>query len=142
MIVSKQNLRALTKEMFLNLMNEKGLAALEIIRNFNKKEREKMTETNISEKVNNLVSWLNEKYGDDKKSFTVKNGKKYFKICDQENGTIRSVYCFIDPNGNILKANSWNSPHKTPRGTVLEDTNWNKVCFQFGVKYLNGFANY
>jgi hypothetical protein len=41
MIVSKQNLRALTKEMFLNLMNEKGLAALEIIRNFNKKEREK-----------------------------------------------------------------------------------------------------
>jgi hypothetical protein len=47
MIVSKQNLRALTKEMFLNLMNEKGLAALEIIRNFNKKEREKMTETNI-----------------------------------------------------------------------------------------------
>jgi hypothetical protein len=30
MIVSKQNLRALTKEMFLNLMNEKGLAALEI----------------------------------------------------------------------------------------------------------------
>jgi hypothetical protein len=35
MIVSKQNLRALTKEMFLNLMNEKGLAALEIIRNFN-----------------------------------------------------------------------------------------------------------
>jgi hypothetical protein len=43
MIVSKQNLRALTKEMFLNLMNEKGLAALEIIRNFNKKEREKMT---------------------------------------------------------------------------------------------------
>ena len=44
MIVSKQNLRALTKEMFLNLMNEKGLAALEIIRNFNKKERETMTE--------------------------------------------------------------------------------------------------
>jgi CRP-like cAMP-binding protein len=43
MIVSKQNLRALTKEMFLNLMNEKGLAALEIIRNFNKKERETMT---------------------------------------------------------------------------------------------------
>ena len=42
MIVSKQNLRALTKEMFLNLMNEKGLAALEIIRNFNKKERQKM----------------------------------------------------------------------------------------------------
>jgi hypothetical protein len=45
MIVSKQNLRALTKEMFLNLMNEKGLAALEIIRNFNKKERENKMKT-------------------------------------------------------------------------------------------------
>jgi|TARA_R110001592_G_scaffold267162_2_gene533135 hypothetical protein len=46
MIVSKQNLRALTKEMFLNLMNERGLAALEIIRNFNKKERENNDKTN------------------------------------------------------------------------------------------------
>jgi hypothetical protein len=45
MIVYKQNLRALTKEMFLNLMNEKGLAALEIIRNFNKKERQKIMNT-------------------------------------------------------------------------------------------------
>jgi hypothetical protein len=49
MIVSKQNLRALTKEMFLNLMNEKGLAALEIIRNFKKKEREKNDQHNLIE---------------------------------------------------------------------------------------------
>jgi hypothetical protein len=65
-----------------------------------------------------------------------------YEICDQENGQIRSVYCFVDPQGNILKPNSWNSPHKTPRGTVLNDENWNKVCYQFGVKYINGFANY
>jgi len=98
--------------------------------------------TNINEKTNNLVKWLNDKYGDEKKSFTLKIGKKYFKICDQENGQIRSVYCFVDPQGNILKPNSWNSPHKTPRGTVLSDENWNKICYQFGVKYINGFANY
>jgi hypothetical protein len=53
MIVSKQNLRALTKEMFLNLMNEKGLAALEIIRNFNKKEREKNENFNKKEREKN-----------------------------------------------------------------------------------------
>jgi hypothetical protein len=56
MIVSKQNLRALTKEMFLNLMNEKGLAALEIIRNFNKKERKTMTEDKARDEFNNLRS--------------------------------------------------------------------------------------
>ena len=53
MILSKQNLRALTKEMFLNLMNEKGLAALEIIRNFNKKEREKNENFNKKEREKN-----------------------------------------------------------------------------------------
>jgi hypothetical protein len=101
-----------------------------------------MTQENISEKVSNLVKWLNDKYSNEIKSFTVKNGKKYFKVCCQENGTIRSVYCFIDPHGNILKPNSWNSPHKTPRGTVIDNTNWDKVCYQFGVKYINGYANY
>jgi hypothetical protein len=55
MIVSKQNLRALTKEMFLNLMNEKGLAALEIIRNFNKKEREKTMNKKLIEKIKDIV---------------------------------------------------------------------------------------
>jgi hypothetical protein len=55
MIVSKQNLRALTKEMFLNLMNEKGLAALEIIRNFNKKEREKTMDKKLIEKIKDIV---------------------------------------------------------------------------------------
>ncbi len=97
---------------------------------------------NINQKTNNLVKWLNKKYGDNEKSFTVKFGKKYFKVCDQINGEIRSVYCFIDSNGNILKPNSWNSAHKTPRGTVLNETNWDKVCYQYGVKYINGFANY
>ena len=96
----------------------------------------------LNEKVNDLVNWLNTKFGDDVKSFTVKMGKKYFKICDQENGRIRSVYCFVDPDGNILKPNSWNSPHKTPRGTVLDNTNWDKVCYRYCVKYINGYSNH
>ncbi len=100
----------------------------------------------IDKRVNDLVLWLNENYRQKRDiTFTVKLGKKYYKIIENDNrGKARSVYCFIDSiNGNILKANSWNSPHKKVRGSVLNNSeSWKKVCLLYGVVYANGFSNY
>lgn len=55
-------------------------------------------------------------------------GKKYTRITlarrHSENGKVtvyddfRSVHCFIDTDGNILKANGWKSPAKGIRGHI------------------------
>tara|TARA_Y100000593_G_scaffold88918_1_gene172074 strand:- start:60 stop:398 length:339 start_codon:yes stop_codon:yes gene_type:complete len=100
----------------------------------------------IDKRVNDLVLWLNENYRQKRDiTFTCKLGKKYYKIIENDNrGQARSVYCFIDStNGNILKANSWNSPHKKARGSVLNDNeSWKKVCLLYGIVYANGYSNY
>ena len=106
--------------------------------NINKRET-------MEKDVQKLVDWLNSSYcktdNDNKYSFT--KGKKYFKILESAQiGTSVSVYGFIDTDGTILKANSSKAPHKTPRGSIYKDNEWNKVCYKYGVAYINGFANY
>jgi hypothetical protein len=48
--------------------------------------------------------------------FTAMVGKKYVRIVESYNGS-RSVYCFLDLEGNILKAASWKAPAKGKRAT-------------------------
>ena len=100
---------------------------------------------NMEKDVQRLVDWLNGSYCktdlDYKYSFS--KGKKYFKVLKTaQKGTSQSVYAFINTNGTILKPNSWKAPHKTPRGSIYKDNEWNKVCYKYGVAYINGFANY
>lgn len=50
-------------------------------------------------------------------TITVDQGKRYAKIV--VNGEHqRTVYCFIDKNGDILKSASWKAPAKGVRGNI------------------------
>lgn len=99
----------------------------------------------MEQDIKKLIDWLNNNFcktkTDYKFSFT--KGKKYFKILQTyQDGSCRCAYAFIDNKGTILKPNSWNTPHKTPRGSIYKHNDWNKVCYKYGVAYINGFANY
>ena len=99
----------------------------------------------MNNQLNKLVDWLNNNYckTDRDYKYMIKVGKKYFKIISKDQiGTSESVYAFIDLDGNILKPNSYKSPHKTPRGSIYKEDDWSKVCYKHGVKYINGFANF
>ena len=52
--LQKQNLRALTKELFLNLMSVDGIMKKTIIRNFNNKKTE--DKNNDNKQLRNLVT--------------------------------------------------------------------------------------
>jgi hypothetical protein len=53
---------------------------------------------------------------------TATYGKRYVRIVSTgRTGTCRSVYCFIDQNGDVLKAASWKAPAKGVRGSVLAE---------------------
>jgi hypothetical protein len=55
-------------------------------------------------------------------TMTVEYGKRYAKVIRNETfGSGRSVYCFIDADGSILKSASWKAPAKGVRGSVLAD---------------------
>ena len=97
----------------------------------------------LNKKIKELINWLNSNFAEGaiKKKFEIINGRKYIKVITSEESGSKSVYCFIDAGGNILKPNSWRTPHKTPRGSVFNNKNWNEVCFRYGVKYINGFGN-
>ncbi len=49
-------------------------------------------------------------------------GKKYLRVWKGEkNNTSKSAYCFVDKEGNILKANGWKAPAKNfSRGNIFD----------------------
>jgi hypothetical protein len=53
-LLQQQNLRALTKELFLNLMSVNGVMAKTIIRNYNNKKTE--DKNNDNKQLRNLVT--------------------------------------------------------------------------------------
>lgn len=62
-------------------------------------------------------------------------GKKYLRIV-QDNGTQRSVYCFVDKaSGDILKADGWKRPAKHARGSIFVDAGRPGIT-PWGVHYL------
>ncbi len=69
-----------------------------------------------------------------------KRGGRYIKIVRQEhrNGKYEdsSVHCFIDQNGDVLKAASWKSPAKHARGNILNPDNGLECMGPHGAAYL------
>jgi len=70
--------------------------------------------------------------------FSAKYNPSYVRIIRTETfGSGRSVHCFIDYDGNILKAAGWKAPAKGIRGT-LDDENFSvgKGVGVYGAAYF------
>lgn len=68
--------------------------------------------------------------------FTAMVGKKYVRIVEAYNES-RSVYCFLDLDGNILKAASWKAPAKGKRGSVFDSNySYGKGLGAYGAAYF------
>jgi MoaA/NifB/PqqE/SkfB family radical SAM enzyme len=67
---------------------------------------------------------------------TAEPGRKYIRIVEDYCGS-RSVYCFLDYDGNIYKSASWKAPAKHIRGTVFDsDYSYGKALGPYGAAYL------
>lgn len=67
---------------------------------------------------------------------TLERGPKYIRVVTSQPGH-RSVYCFLDYNGNILKAESWKKPAKHVRGNIFDDNfSIGKGLTLYGAAYL------
>lgn len=63
-------------------------------------------------------------------------GKKFIKIVVDSRGS-RSVYAFLDMNGNIYKSASWKAPAKHIRGSIFDkDFGWGSALGPYGAAYL------
>lgn len=68
---------------------------------------------------------------------TAKAGKRYVKVIrSREDGTSTSVHCFVDQNGDVLKAASWRAPAKHARGNIFDDHNGLRHMNEYGPAYL------
>ena len=72
----------------------------------------------IQDYCNALTKQHKEQYPSLNDYWTFKEGKKFIKVIDMMNGKYASVWCFIDYEGNLYKANSWNAPAKDIRGHI------------------------
>lgn len=67
---------------------------------------------------------------------SVEMGKKYARVVIQRSGST-SVFCFLDlANGDILKAESWQRPHKTPRGNIHAEDGGRSAITKYGAVYI------
>lgn len=91
----------------------------------------------FDEKFGIFFSLAQEKTGIDGKSkLSFIKGRKYVKVV-QDIGMNKSVFCFVEiETGNILKANSWLIPHKTPRGSIHDEDHGMKAITKYGAIYL------
>lgn len=74
----------------------------------------------------NIAEWLKraqkivdenaEQHGYLKDVLKIRVGRKYIKILRGDG----SVFCFLDENGNVLKAASWATPAQGVRGNIFE----------------------
>ena len=68
-------------------------------------------------------------------------GRKFIRIVENTYGREdqRSVYCFLDFEGNIYKSASWKIPAKHIRGSIFDDNySWGKALNNYGAAYLRG----
>lgn len=71
--------------------------------------------------------------------YTAEPGKKYIRIVVNQYGNFsnRSVYCFLDMEGNIYKSASWKIPAKHIRGSIFDERySWGKGLGPYGASYL------
>ncbi len=67
---------------------------------------------------------------------TLERGKKYIRVVTAE-GSSRSVYCFLDFQGNIYKSESWKKPAKHVRGSIFDENySLGKGLTVYGGAYL------
>ena len=52
-------------------------------------------------------------------TLVIDKGNRFYKIVKQEAGS-RSVFAFIDQNGDVLKPASWRAPAKHARGNLFD----------------------
>ena len=71
------------------------------------------------------AEWKNRGYTLPAPIFSLEKGKKYIRVVKEypQPGNVavlgsRSVYCFVDYEGNIYKAASWKTPTKGIRGNI------------------------
>jgi hypothetical protein len=64
-----------------------------------------------------FVDALNAKFKTDNYVFEVQQGPKYARVVCTKWGQ-NSVYCFVDADGNVLKAASWKAPAKGIRANL------------------------
>jgi hypothetical protein len=86
-----------------------------------------------------VLKFLNKKINEDrsaKYNLSAELGTRYIRIVE-EIDSYRSVYCFFDYDGNVLKAASWKTPAKGVRGTVFDvDYGWGTALGPYGAAYL------
>jgi hypothetical protein len=70
--------------------------------------------------ITEFVAALNEKFNNEPGYlFSIKRpGVKYTRVIQSLRGNGRSVFCFIDAEGNILKPASWKGPAKGIRSML------------------------
>ncbi len=61
-------------------------------------------------------------------------GRRYTRIW-KDRGGHRSAYCFVDQNGDILKAASYKAPAKHARGSIFSENPLSAVSV-YGANYL------
>ena len=87
------------------------------------------------EKFLNAVYEINNRIdGNHKKKLQVKGLKKRIRLFDDH-----GVFCFIDSEGNIYKAATWDRPAKHIRGNIFSDQNGIEAIdqHQYGsIRYL------
>lgn len=76
--------------------------------------------------------------------YSAERGQKYIRIVGQRRDSSnlpvqygRSVYCFLDYQGNIYKAAGWKAPAKHIRGSIFDDNfSFGKALTTYGAAYL------
>lgn len=85
-----------------------------------------------------VQSMLDTHYGADHilghTAITIEPGRRYTRLYRVRKGH-RQIYCFIDQNGDILKAASYKAPAKHARGSIFSDDAIKSVTY-FGANYL------
>lgn len=79
--------------------------------------------------------WKQMSFTHPKPEFEVVEGRRYIKVIRDSLGQ-KSVHLFVDKNGDILKAATWKSPAKHPRGSIFSENNGLEALTPFGAKYL------
>ena len=100
----------------------------------------------MKDQINEIIKFINDKFGEEKRSYESHELPKYFKIV-MTVWEQKSVYAFIAKSdfenkklgavnkGDIFKADGWTTPAKHSRGKLFDQTTW--TCLeQYGPCYL------
>jgi len=67
--------------------------------------------------LNDFITALNAKHGSEHCTYGYEQGPKYARVWRETYGQ-RSAYCFVDADGNVLKAAGWKGPAKGIRANL------------------------